>query len=146
MIEANKVYSMEIISAGLAENKAGDKSCVELELACESGRLWHRLWLTEPAKERVAKTLAEFGISAGSQDFWDANCSALVGQTATVETEEHEYQGKTSVRVKWFNGPKRARESKPLPPSKVSAIAAMFSDVPPVVADDDSDGDSVPFR
>ena len=33
MIEANKVYSMEIVSAGLAENKAGDKSCIELELA-----------------------------------------------------------------------------------------------------------------
>ncbi len=127
MIEPNKTYAVEILDAGLAENNAGDKQCIEMELGCESGKLWHRIWLTPATKERVAKTLAEFGIKATDGAFWDANCAALVGLKATIETEEHEYNGKTSVRVKWFNGPERNREKAPLPPSKVSSIAAMFT-------------------
>lgn len=143
MIEANKTYSMEIVSAGLAENKAGDKSCIEMELACADGRTWHRLWLTEATRERTAKTLAEFGIKAADAAFWESDCAALVGQMASVETESHEYNGKTSVRVKWFNGPKRSREREPLPPSKVASIAAMFSGVEATTESGDDDG--VPF-
>ena len=137
MIEAGKTYQMEIVTAGLAENAAGDKQCIEVELACQDGKLWHRIWLTEPARERVAKTLAEFGIEASDAEFWNGNCAALVGKTATVETELHEYNGKTSVRVKWFNGPNRKRETKVLPPSTVALIAAMFTTVSPDEADDD---------
>lgn len=137
-IEANKTYTMEITAAGLAENNAGDKQCIEMEIACPDGKLWHRLWLTPATKERVSKTLAEFEIDAADATFWEGDCVRLVGQTATVETELNEYNGKTSVRVKWFNGPKRARERMPLAPSKVDAIAAMFA-----ATSDDSD--SVPW-
>lgn len=133
-IEAGKTYSMEIVSAGLAENKAGDKQCIELELSCADGRLWHRVWLTPATRARAAKTLAEFNVKASDPAFWEGGCAALVGQTASVETEEHEHNGRTSVQVKWFNGPNRQRERVPLPPSKVEAIAAMFAYVE---ADDD---------
>lgn len=134
MIEAGKTYTMEILDAGLAENNAGDKQCIEMELGGESGKLWHRMWLTAATKERVAKTLAEFGIKASNGEFWEGNCQSLIGLKATVETEEHEYNGKTSVRVKWFNGPERSRDKAPLPPSKVASLAAMFCAEP--VGDD----------
>jgi hypothetical protein len=137
-IEAGKTYPMDIVFAGLADNKAGDKSCIEMELASADGKLWHRLWLTPATKERTAKTLAEFGIKASDAAFWESDCAALVGQKASVETEDHEHNGKTSVQVKWFNGPNRNRERVPLPPSKVASIAAMFA----ASADDE---DSVPW-
>jgi hypothetical protein len=125
---------MKVANAGLADNAAGDKQCIEIELTCAEGRMYHRLWLTPATKERVAKTLAEFGIDAADPEFWEGNAKALVDQEATVETELNEYNGKTSVRVKWFNGPKRTRESVPLAPSKIASIAAMFA----APADEDS--------
>lgn len=138
MIEAGKKYAMKIVAAGLADNTAGDKQCIEVELHCAEGKLYHRLWLTDATKKRVAKTLEEFGIDAKDATFWESNAAPLVGQEATVETELNEYNGKTSVRVKWFNGPKRVRESAPLPPSKIASIAAMF-------ATEAGDEDSVPW-
>lgn len=137
-IEADKQYKMKIVAAGLTDNAAGDKQCIEVELTCAEGKLYHRLWLTDATKKRVAKTLEEFGIDAKDAEFWESNAAPLVGHEATVETELNEYNGKTSVRVKWFNGPKRVREVTPLAPSKVASIAAMF-------AADAGDEDAVPW-
>jgi len=128
-IEANRAYQMEITAAGMADNAAGDKTCIEMELLCEEGKLWHRIWLTEAAKARTATTLAEFGISASDSSFWVENCQRLVGQIADVETEENVYNNKTTVRVRWFNGPNRkARVSKAPTQEKVAKIATMFAD------------------
>jgi hypothetical protein len=137
-IEADKSYQMKILAVGLADNTAGDKQCIEMELGCPDGKMWHRIWLTPATSARVRKTLAEFGIDASAPEFWDGNCALLMGMDAHVETELNEYNGKTSVRVKWFNGPKRARESAPLTPEKVASIAALFA------SPSDSD-DSVPW-
>ncbi len=129
MIQANQTYQMTIAAAGLAENAAGDKTCIEMELFHPDGKLWHRLWLTEATKKRVGTILAEFGINAADSSFWVEGCTRLLGMTATVSTKEETYNSKTRIVADWFNGPNRkAKESKPASQEKVAAAATLFAD------------------
>lgn len=104
-IEAGKRYAGKIAAAGYYESQTGTLGLqVEIATDGETQPMYHTLWLTEKAKERTAKTLAEFGIDAKDKTFWGDPAPKLVNQPCDYSTKV----GQTGkVEVEWFNGPLR---------------------------------------
>ena len=102
----------------------------------EHGRIYHNMYLTKGTAPQVAKTMGEFGYSVEDvkkPDFWKTVIPQLIGQKAYITTMLNEYNGKTSVKVEWFNG---------MPRAKRAPVEGIENDIASIFEDLD---DSVPF-
>jgi hypothetical protein len=138
MAFAEGIYDVTITKAGMAESEKGTVG-LQVELKHETcGTIFHTIWLTPKTKERAAKTLAEFGVTAdvlASADFWDDPGAALVGQAASITCENEEYpegSGKVKLRARWLNGPNQAMKAAASGTSQRLAdlFSNSYTDVP----------------
>lgn len=104
-MERDQTYQGRIVEAGYAEASTGTES---LQIGADIGEekpVYYDLWLTEANKERIERTLKEFGIDARDKEFWGDPLSRLADQPCVIVTTwDEKYK---AVKIKWFNGPNR---------------------------------------
>jgi len=126
-------YEVIIDDVFLDKSKEKQTPYACFKVVCEHGILWHNMYLTKGTAVHVAKTMGEFGYSVDdvkSPDFWKTVIPQLIGQKAYITTALNEYNGKTSVKVAWFNGMPRAKRA---PVEGIeNEIASIFDDLEPL--------------
>lgn len=134
MMEDGKTYQGKVIEAGYAEAATGTES---LQVGADIGEaepVYYDLWLTENNKERVEKTLKEFGISVKDAEFWADPLAKLKDQPCSVVAGyDEKYK---VVKVKWFNGPHRVSGTKRSDAAKGARAAARMFGFTAAVDDD----------
>lgn len=129
MFKHNEKYAATLVDAGLTESKSGNPTVfLTLEVTDDAGGKQRLIWnghLTEKAQEQTIKTLIGAGFSG--DDVADLNKGLIMfaPKPLTVVMEEHTYEGKTTMRIKYVNGGGTLKAFKGQAPK----MAALFSKV-----------------
>ena len=131
--QAERDYEVTIDEVNLIKSAKKGTPGIEFRLVhADHGNIYHTMYLTEGTKSYVAKTMQEFGFSVEDikhSGFWSGLGDQLNGKTAYITTEINEFNGRTSVRVKWFNGVEHKREKKEIPEGVVGDITSLMADL-----------------
>jgi hypothetical protein len=126
-------YLIKVVSAELAEStkKGTDALDVEVEITegdCAGERAVASLWLTDGTRDQVKRTLKDLGVPTdqlAGDEFWRTPMKFLQDAAGSIVTEADDFG---EIRVKYLNGPSRAR-NKPSRdvPTAAKRVAGLFA-------------------
>ncbi len=136
MIEAGKKYDAKVISADFTESssKGTPGVLVRFDLFDGGGqRLTSRsktVWLTVANKDRFEKDMNTLGVPSealAGDEFYADPGKFLVGAECRLAMEDEEFNGETTVEIKWINS--RGRPTKAASADKVALAKSIFATV-----------------
>ena len=115
-VQPDAKYDATVLVAELreAKPKPGNEhgtAYIFIKFQTDDGTVDGVIWLTENTVERATTDLVTLGAEAEKLKTWEYLNdigAAIQGGRCNITTEENEYEGKKSVRVKWINAHRRA--------------------------------------
>ena len=94
-----------VARCALSANEDGTKVSLGVIFDVDGDQVWGRIHFTEKSMELARKSLKSIGFDpdAHALDEFQRDPKLCVGNKAEIVIEDHEYNGKTSLRVKWIN-------------------------------------------
>ena len=127
-LEGGKVYDFVIRNPRLGASSTKGTPSLSFTLESPEGKVFHDEWITAGRRTQIVKNLVAIGLTeeeASSKDFWK-NVRVLEGRKVNATLEVDATSTKGRLRVKWFNGPKKASVPKPDADNALSKIADVF--------------------
>ena len=127
-VEPDKRYNATVVTADFQEGKPRDDGTfgadkIFIKFQTSEGTVDGTIYLSEKAIKRAGEDLIKLGADPEKLKTWeylDKIGEHIRGGRCSVTTEENEYQGHKSVRVKWINPQRRAT------PKVASRVAQLF--------------------
>lgn len=140
MLKAGK-YTAKAVSAGLSQTKSGSaQAYIKFEVT-ETGEANHITWfgsMTEKSIDRTVKALVTAGFNGN--DFGDLEKKfneVFQPKAVQLTLAEEEFNGKTSLKVKWVNPIHQGPEKYQGPAPKFAALFAKTKQELGVMKDGD---------
>ncbi len=157
MIEAGKKYDAKVVSADFTESSSKGTPGVHIRFDLFDGsgeRLTSRyktVWLTVANKDRFEKDMNTLGVpteALATDEFYSDPGKFLVGAECSLAMENEDYNGNTTVEIKWINS--RGRATKAASADKVALAKSIFASVSQEMGGYEAKGlrdddDGVPF-
>lgn len=147
-------YLVEVAGAAWITSQNTGSRGLQLDLESEEGGISGMIWVTERSAEVAERQFRALGVS--DEQLTDPNYmeyqlpADLLGRSVKIATEEEEYKGRTSVKVKGIYPPVQEtasgigggvanvfRKYKGLPEANAKPQAAPASDGGAAIMDDD---------